>query len=137
MQFCGVIPQDLAVGALWPQIAGLVARALPYGRGEYTLDDVRDGVARGELFVIGIANDRAHIDFCAVCSVAEYPRRRVLYVIYGAGRGAARAREALISAAKTLNCDWIETRCRESVARLDRKAGFETGYQVCLLEIPQ
>lgn len=136
MDFCGVIPKDLAVGVLWPQIAELVMRALPYGRGEYELDDVRAGIERDELFVVG-ATSAARVEFCLVCSICAYPRKRVLYVVYGAGFGAVRALDALISAAKTLNCDWIETRCREAVARLYRRARFDTAYHVCILEVPQ
>ena len=134
MSFCGVIPQDLAVGALWPQIGALVASALPYGRGEYALEDIRDGIARGEMFAIGCVDDRAAVEFVMTCTVARFPRKQVLYVQYGAGRAGARAREALVAAAQTLACDWIETRCRESVARLYRRAGFDEGYRVCILE---
>ena len=135
MDYCGIIPKDLAIGALWPQIGALVASAMPYGRGEYTLDDIRDGIERGDMFAAGLVNERAKVEFVVTCCVAQFPRKKVLYVQYGAGRGGARAKDALIAAAKTLGCDWIETRCRESVARLYRRAGFDTGYQVCILEV--
>lgn len=85
------------------------------------------------MFALGIV-ERGQLTFCVTCSVVQFPRKRVLYVQYGAGLGGARAREALIGAAKTLQCDWIETRCRESVARLYRKAGFDIGYCVAILE---
>ena len=137
MSFCGVIPQDLAVGALWPQIGALVASALPYGRGEYALEDIRDGIARGEMLAIGCVDDRAAVEFVVTCTVVRFPRKQVLYIQYGAGRAGDRAREALIAAARTLECDWIETRCRESVARLYRRAGFDVGYSVCILEVSQ
>ncbi|MCK2097660.1 hypothetical protein [Thauera aromatica] len=135
MEFIGVIPKDLAVGRLWPQIGALVAAALPYGRGEYTLADIHDGIARGEMFALGAVMG-AEVEFVMTCTVSTFPRKRVLYVQYGAGRGGARAKEALIAAARTLGCDWVETRCRETVARLYRRAGFETGYQVCIFEVP-
>ena len=135
MDYCGVIPKDLAVGALWPQIGALVASAIPYGRGEYTLDDIRGGIERGEMFAIGVVSEAAEVEFVMTCTVATFPRKQVLYVQYGAGRGSARIREALVAAAQTLRCDWIETRCRESVARLYRRAGFDIGYSVCILEV--
>lgn len=135
--FCGVIPKDLATGALWPQISALLARAMPYGRGEYELDDIRDGIEQGRMFALGIVNEQAVVEFVVSCVVVIYPHKKVMYVQYGAGRGGARARDAYIAAAKTLGCDWIETRCRASVARLYQRAGFDTGYQVCILEVPQ
>lgn len=135
MDYCGVIPKDLAIGPLWPQIGALVATAMPYGRGEYTLADIHDGIAHGEMFAIGVVGERAEVEFVVTCTVAIYPRKKVLYVQYGAGRGGARAKEALIAAAKTLECDWIETRCRASVARLYRRAGFDIGYGVAILEV--
>ena len=37
--------------------------------------------------------------------------------------------------ATELECDWVETRTRESVARLYRRAGFDIGYCVPILEV--
>ena len=135
MDYCGIIPKDLAIGALWPQIGALVAAAMPYGRGEYTLSDIHDGIRDGQMFAIGCVTG-AEVEFVVTCTVAAYPRKNVLYIQYGAGRGGARAKDALVAAAKTLECDWIETRCRESVARLYRRAGFDDAYRVCILEVP-
>ncbi len=137
MDYCGIIPKDLAVGALWPQIGALIASAIVYGRGEYTLADIRDGIERGQMFAVGCVNEAGEVEFVVTCTVVTFPRKQVLYIQYGAGRGGIRAKDALIAAAKTLGCDWIETRCRESVARLYRRAGFEIGYSVCILEVPQ
>ena len=136
MDYCGIIPKDLAIGALWPQIGALVASAMPYGRGEYELEDIRDGIESGEMFAIGVVNANAEIEFVITCTIAQFPRKKVLYVQYGAGRGGTRAKDALVAAAKTLACDWIETRCRESVARIYRRIGFDVGYSVCILEVP-
>ena len=132
-----MIPKDLAIDALWPQIGALIASAIPYGRGEYTLDDIRDGIEVGQMFAVGCVNNAGEVEFVVTCSVVAFPRKQVLYVQYGAGRGGVRAKDSLIAAAKTLGCDWIETRCRESVARLYRRAGFEIGYSVCILEVSQ
>lgn len=136
MKFIGVVPKDLVVGPLWPQISALLERALPYGRGEYTLDDIREGIAGGRMFAIAVA-DESIIEFVATCVVVEFPRKRVLYVQYGAGRGGVRAREALVSAARTLECDWVETRTRLAVAKLCQRSGFDIGYCVPILEIDQ
>lgn len=134
MNYIGVIPKDLAAGAFWSQIAAQIAKAVPYGRGEYLLSDVREAIRAGQMFAIGIIED-GEVKFVATCSVVEYPQRRVLYVQYGAGIGAAQAKDALIDAARTLRCDWIETRTRASVAQLYRRAGFDVGYTVCILEL--
>ena len=56
---------------------------------------------RGEMFAIGCVDDQACVEFVMTCTVASFPRKQVLYVQYGAGRAGARAREALIAAAKT------------------------------------
>lgn len=136
MDYCGIIPKDLAVGALWPQIGALIASAIVYGRGEHTLEDIRDGIECGQMFAVGCVSASGEVEFVVTCTVATFPRKQVLYIQYGAGRGGVRAKDALIAAAKTLDCDWIETRCRESVARLCRRAGFDTAYSVCILEVP-
>ena len=89
MDYCGVIPKDLAVGALWPQIGALVASAISYGRGEYTLDDIRGGIERGEMFAVGCVNARAEVEFVVTCCIVTFPQKQVLYIQYGAGRGGA------------------------------------------------
>lgn len=134
MEYCGVIPKDLATGRLWPQIAALVERSLPYGKGEFELDDIWAGLRDGTLFAAGVAED-ARVLFAVICSVCVYPRKRVLYVIHGAGRGGAKLVGAIEEAARVLECDWIETRCRKSVARLYERVGFDVGYATPILEI--
>ncbi len=132
--FFGVLTPEQASSTLWPAVSVLVAQAIPYGRGEYTLEDIHEGLRRGEMLAVAKVVDR-QVEFVLTCVVAVFPRKRVLYVQYGAGRGGADLKEKLIDVARALKCDWIETRCRESVARLYRRSGFETGYQVCILEV--
>ena len=132
--FFGVLTPEQASGALWPAVSALVSQAIPYGRGEYTLEDVHEGLRNGSMLAVAKVVD-GHVEFVVTCVVAVFPRKRVLYVQYGAGRGGADLKEKLIEVARVLKCDWIETCCRESVARLYRRSGFETGYQVCILEV--
>ena len=132
--FFGVLTPEQASGALWPAVSTLVAQAIPYGRGEYTLEDIHEGLRSGNMLAVAKVVD-SQVAFVMTCVVAVFPRKRVLYVQYGAGRGGADLKEKLIEVARVLKCDWIETRCRESVARLYRRSGFETGYQVCILEV--
>jgi hypothetical protein len=136
MRFVGVFPRDLACGHFWPQISSLLSESMPYGRGEYTLEDIRHGICAGELFAVGAASS-GDVSFVAVCAIQEYPRKRVLYIQHGAGRNGSEVLHAVLSASKALGADWVETRCRPAVARLYRKLGFDTSYQVAILETPQ
>lgn len=133
--YIGVVPKDLATGPFWPQFSRLLGLALEHGRGEYLLSDIRAGIEAGQMFATAAMTEGV-VEFVATCTVVEYPRKRVLYMQLGAGRGGARAKGALTQAARSLACDWIETRCRASVARMLRlTVGFETGYQVGILEV--
>lgn len=134
MEFVGVIPKDLASGVLWDQIKELILRAMVFGRGEYEIDDVLEAIKQDEMFALGIVED-GQVKFVAVATLVQYPRKRILYLVYGAGRGAVKARPALLEAAKILEVDWIETRSRESVSRVCRKHGFDTAYHVSILEV--
>lgn len=136
MEYCGVFPKDLALGVLWPQASALLERAIPHGKGEFEIDDIRSGIEAGEMFLAGVIVDGV-VEFVVSCVLIQTPRKSILYIQYGAGRGGARARDALVRAAKTLNADWIETRCRDAVAALYRRVGFDTAYRVCILEIPR
>ena len=133
-EFVGVVPPEAATGELWPQIAALIERAIPYGRGEYTLGDIREGLRREEMFALVVMVGRT-VEFVMTCSVCEYPRKRVLYIQYGAGRGGHRAKDKLLVIARLLRCDWVESRCRVSVSKVFEKVGFDPGYQVCILEV--
>ena len=135
MEFIGVIPKDLAIGALWPQISAQIERSFKYGLNEHSLDDLRSDIEHERAFALGVVHDLV-VKFVVVATLIIYPQKRVLFVQYGAGRGGSRAKEALISAAKILRADWIETRCRASVARLYQRIGFDTAFQVAILEIP-
>ena len=132
--FFGVLTPEQASSTLWPAVSVLVAQAIHYGRGEYTLEDIHEGLRRGEMLAVAKVVDN-QVEFVLTCVVAQYPRKRVLYVQYGAGRGGADLKEKLIEVARALKCDWIETRCRESVARLYRRLGFDVAYNVCILEV--
>ena len=132
--FFGVLTPEQASGALWPAVSALVSQAIHYGRGEYTLEDIHEGLRSGNMLAVAKVVD-GQVEFVLTCVVAQYPRKRVLYVQYGAGRGGADLKEKLIEVARVLKCDWIETRCRESVARLYRRLGFDAAYNVCILEV--
>lgn len=136
MRYVGVIPKDIACGELWPQIESLVLRAEQYGRGEYTASDILQAIQAGEAFALGVVESGV-VDFVLIATLIHFPRKRVLYIQAGAGKGSKIAREALVKAARTLKADWIEARCRESVARIFRGLGFDIGYQVAILETPQ
>lgn len=132
--FVGVLTPEEASSTLWADVSSLITQALPYSLGEYTLDDIREGLKRGDMLAIAKVHT-GRVVFVVTCVVAVFPRKRVLYVQYGAGRGGAELKEAVTNVARALKCDWVETRCRESVARLYRRVGFDVGYQVCILEV--
>jgi len=132
--FFGVLPPGEAAGTYWPQIAALIETSLQYGRGEYELEDIRTALIREQVLAIAsLEGDR--VKFVVTCSVNETPRKRVLYIEYGAGCEGAELKDAVVRVAKTLHCDWVETRCRAAVARLYRKAGFDINYYTPILEI--
>ena len=50
--FFGVLTPEQASGALWPAVSALVAQAIPYGRGEYTLEDLHEGLRSGNMLAV-------------------------------------------------------------------------------------
>ena len=62
-------------------------------------------------------------------------RKRVLYIQHGAGEHGADLADTVRRVARELECDWIETRTRNSVARLYRRVGFDINYCVPILEV--
>ena len=130
----GVLPPQVASGELWPQVSALLERSLPYGRGEYEIDDIQAELAAGRLLAVARL-DAGTVRFVVICSLVIYPRKRVLYIQHGAGEHGADLADTVRQGAKDLSCDWIETRTRTSVARLYRRVGFDIDYCVPILEV--
>lgn len=130
----GVIPAQAAAGELWPQVSALLKRSLPYGRGEYELEDIQAELAAGRLLAVACL-DAGVVRFVVTCSLVIYPRKRVLYIQHGAGVRGTHLADTVRRVARELECDWIETRTRNSVARLYRRAGFDINYCVPILEV--
>lgn len=84
--FFGVLTPEQASGALWPAVSALVSQAIPYGRGEYTLEDIHEGLRSGSMLAVAKVVD-SQVEFVVTCVVAVFPRKRVLYVQYEATRG--------------------------------------------------
>ena len=130
----GVLPPQVASGELWPQVSALLERSLPYGRGEYEIDDIQAELAAGRLLAVARL-DAGTVRFVVICSLVIYPRKRVLYIQHGAGEHGADLADTVRQVAKDLSCDWIETRTRTRVARLYRRVGFDIDYCVPILEV--
>lgn len=130
----GVIPPTPAAGELWPQVSALLEKSLPYGRGEYELEDIQAELAAGRLLAVARL-DAGIVRFVVICSLVIYPRKRVLYIQHGAGEHGADLADTVRRVARELECDWIETRTRNSVARLYRRVGFDINYCVPILEV--
>jgi len=76
MTHIGVIPKDLAIGPFWPQISDLISKAMPYGRGEYTIDDIREGIASGAMFALGVIH-AGTVEFVITATIGGYWREVV------------------------------------------------------------
>ena len=50
--FFGVLTPEQASGTLWPAVSALVSQAIPYGRGEYTLEDIHEGLRSGNMLAV-------------------------------------------------------------------------------------
>ena len=74
-----------AVADVWPDVVGLVRKAMLHGDGRYGLSDIFDGLTKGPL-ELWVAEENRRIVSVAVAEAINYPRMRVCYVGYMAGR---------------------------------------------------
>ena len=75
-------PQE--VTERWPEISGLLERAIEYCHGDLELDDIKVLMDDGKAFILLLEKD-GRACLASACEVIEYPRRRVLNVIATAG----------------------------------------------------
>lgn len=106
----------------WPQVSGLLAPALEHSGGEYTVEQLRVLLVRGEQVLLAISVDNqiigaACVEFC------NFPNDRIAYITAIGGRRIAL--DSLMAELKSWcanqGCTKIRGAARESVARLWRQ----------------
>ena len=116
----------------WLRCRHWIEAALPYARGTHTIEDIEDGIERGQ-FVFWSGRK------CAVITeILNYPRKRVLhyFLLGGDLKELIGFMEPRISAwAKTQGCVGVSGAGRAGFERVFARSGFEPAWRVIYKDI--
>lgn len=119
------------VSQIWPRVEGFIKDALekgmPEGMGNYNEHHVQAFVTSGQWLLLVAVDEQNEIHGAATVSSISYPLHRVAFVTTIGGRLISNEDtfEQLKTILKQRGATKIQGACRESVARLWKRYGFE------------
>lgn len=120
------------VQQLWPSINTMLERALEHSGGEYSAEQLRMMLVRGEQVLL-IANGESGIVGAATIAFENYPNDRIAFITAIGGRLIAKQSlfDELKEWCRQQGCTKIRGAAREAVARLwHQKFGIEERYRI-------
>ena len=119
------------VARTWDGVKGYIASAVEFGKGEYTIDQIRAYVSQGYWDML-IAIDGGVIQGAATVHVYNRPNERVALVTFAGGKMISN--EDTFSQVKdyaaSKGATVIECAARDSATRLFKRLGFEEKYRI-------
>ena len=117
----------LDVMPVWSLVESLVRAAADWSEGEFQVEDALNLlISRKAVLWIVWTKDGV---FMAITEIRDYPRKRVCHVYAAAGKGINLAGLLILKEFRSWflsqGVEEVTAICRESVARLISKAGFE------------
>lgn len=119
------------VGAEWSAIRPLLEKAVASGEAECGVDDVLQLVFDGLMVVLALREDGL-ITLVVTAEVVEYPKKRVLHVVYAGGKGmsahAGPINAELTKVANKLDATTMQCMCKGPQTRLFKRI-FPNAYE--------
>lgn len=123
MEFRLLRPEEVVVH--WEEIAPLLEKAVSYGNGELTVDDIRKLVLGGRMFIFAGFNAERRINLAVTTEFNVYPRKMVMVIGFGAGTLGEHANDVfmkLADFAKQGGATALQTFCKNpAMVRLHQK----------------
>ena len=122
---------------VWHEVKSMVDEALVHSNGELLSSDLLSNLLAGEsILLLGKKDDK--IFSSLIAEYQEHPRKKSLYIVawttesrQGFNGWAELFEEKLITIAKELECDYLETWCRRGLAKkLRTQLGWTSEYSV-------
>jgi hypothetical protein len=123
-----MIPKD-QVPTVWREVELMIAKALPYAKGRYSIADIYIDLLRGNQSLWVAFDDKAHIYGAVTVRIVQYPNFRALRLETLGGHSVRRwLREgfaAMNAYAKTMECQKIEAFGRKEWGRFFARLGLK------------
>ena len=126
----------LDTDSVWKDVVGFVDNTVPYAHGEFTTQDVRNGLLVNEYNLMVIKNDGVIIGavIFRTCIIAD---KKTAFFIALAGKNISTSSvwQDITTLLKSLGYTYVEAGMRDSMLRLWSKMGFEKKYNMAGVNI--
>ena len=117
---------------IWPSVEKHIAEANKHGGDDYTLDQVKAFVCRGEWLLLVAVDEQGAIHGAATVSFLNMPNDRIAFITFIGGRliSSKETYAQMVQLFKQFGATKIQGAARESIARLWHRYGFEERYRI-------
>ena len=116
----------------WPLVEGFLAEALKWGDDDYTVEQAKACLAKGEWLLVVAADEENKIHGAAAVNVYNMPNDRVAFVVAIGGKLISNkdTYEQFCTLLKSYGATKIQGAAREAIARLWTRYGFKDRYRI-------
>ena len=117
---------------VWPSVEKHIVSALEYGGDDYTLDQVKAFVCKGEWLLLVAVDEQGAIHGAATVSFLNMPNARIAFITFIGGKliSSRDTYAQMVQIFKQFGATKIQGAARESIARLWHRYGFEEKYRI-------
>jgi hypothetical protein len=116
----------------WPLVEGFLAEALKWGEDDYTVEQAKACLAKGEWLLVVAVDEENTIHGAAAVNIYNMPNDRVAFVTAIGGKLISNkdTYEQFCTLLKSYGATKIQGAAREAIARLWTRYGFKERYRI-------
>lgn len=116
----------------WPLVEGFLAEALKWGEDDYTVEQAKGLLARGDWLLVVAADEESKIHGAAAVNFFNMPNDRVAFVVAIGGKLISNqdTYKQFSALLKSYGATKIQGAAREAIARLWTRYGFKERYRI-------
>lgn len=124
-----LVPLSL-IHTTWPLVEKFIEDALQWGEDDYTIEQVKVYIAKGDWMLLVAVDEESLIHGAAAVNVYNMPNDRVAFIVAIGGRLISNDETytQLCSLVKSFGATKIQGVARESIAKLWKRYGFKERY---------
>jgi len=116
----------------WPLVEGFLAEALKWGEDDYTAEQAKAYLARGDWLLVVAVDEKSVIKGAAAVNFFNMPNDRIAFVIAIGGKLISNqdTYQQFSELLKSYGATKIQGAAREAIARLWTRYGFKERYRI-------
>lgn len=124
-----LVPLSL-IHKTWPLVDEYLEEALRWGEDDYTLEQVKVYITKGDWMLLVAVDEKQNIHGAAAVHIYNMPNDRVAFVVAMGGRliSSAETYEQFSNLLRSFGATKVQGVAREAVARLWKRFGFKERY---------